>query len=163
MANGPQPGFLTTPESQDGRLASQPSPMYSHGFGTLFLSEVCGMLPAAVRDTKVRSALDQAVAFTVAAQNQEGGWRYEPVAQFADVSVTVAQMMALRAARNAGLFVRKNVMEQRGQLHQGLPDARRRVQLLEGAGLLGVRPHARRPSSGYTRPASTRARRSSAG
>jgi hypothetical protein len=112
MANGPNPGFLTTPESQNtGRLASQPSPMYSHGFATLFLSEVCGMLPAAGRDTKARAALDQAVAFTVAAQNREGGWRYEPVAQFADVSVTVAQMMALRAAKNAGLFVRKNVME----------------------------------------------------
>src|SRR5438874_1186640 len=69
MANGRNPGFLTTDESQNvGRLASQPSPMYSHGFGTLFLSEVCGMLPAAVRDTKVRGALDLAVAFTVAAQ-----------------------------------------------------------------------------------------------
>ena len=111
MANGPNAGFLTTPESQNvGRLASQPSPMYSHGFGTLFLSEVCGMLPAAVRDTKVRGALDQAVTFTIGAQNQEGGWRYEPRAQFADVSVTVAQMMALRAAKNAGLFVPANVM-----------------------------------------------------
>ena len=111
-ANGPMNGFLTTPDSQTvGRLSSQPSPMYSHGFGTLFLSEVCGMLPAAVRDTTVRAALEQAVAFTVAAQNQEGGWRYEPRAQFADVSVTVAQMMALRAARNAGLFVRKSVMD----------------------------------------------------
>lgn len=110
MANGPRPGFLTVSESQ-ARLASQPAPMYSHGFGTLFLAEVCGMLPAAARDTKVRTALEQAVAFIVEAQNQEGGWRYEPVAQFADVSVTVAQMMALRAARNAGLFVRKNVID----------------------------------------------------
>ena len=112
MANGPNPGFLTTPESQQtGRLSALPSPIYSHGFGTLFLSEVCGMVPSANRDAKVRAVLDQAVAFTVAAQNREGGWRYEPLAQFADVSVTVAQMMALRAARNAGVFVRKNVMD----------------------------------------------------
>jgi len=112
MAGGPAPGFLTTPESQStGRLASQPSPIYSHGFGTLFLSEVCGMVPAANRDAKIRGALEQAVAFTLAAQNREGGWRYEPVPQYADVSVTVAQMMALRAARNAGLLVRKNVMD----------------------------------------------------
>jgi hypothetical protein len=112
MANGPNPGFLTTPDSQrNGRLASTPAPMYSHGFGTLFLSEVCGMLPEAVRENKVRTALDQAVAFTVAAQNKEGGWRYEPNAPFADVSVTTAQMMALRAAKNAGLFVRKNVID----------------------------------------------------
>jgi hypothetical protein len=113
LGNGPNPGFLTSRENQEhlGRLASTPGPMYSHGFGTLFLSEVCGMLPAAVRDKKVRSALEQAVAFTVAAQNNEGGWRYEPRAQFADVSVTVAQMMALRAAKHAGVFVRKGVID----------------------------------------------------
>jgi hypothetical protein len=111
MANGPRPGFLTIAESQSRLLASQPSPMYSHGFATLFLSEVCGMLPAAVRDTKVRKALELAVAFTVDAQNKEGGWRYEPRAPFADVSVTVAQMMALRAAKHAGFLVRKSVID----------------------------------------------------
>lgn len=112
MANGPHTGFLTTPGSQAiHRLNSNPAPMYSHGFGTLFLSEVCGMLPAAVRDNKVRGALEQAVAFTVFAQNTLGGWRYEPQVQFADVSVTTAQMMALRAAKNAGVFVRKNVID----------------------------------------------------
>lgn len=112
MANGPYPGFLTTADSQHaGKLASQPGPMYSHGFGTLFLSEVCGMLPVSVRDTKVRKALELAVNFTVEAQNKEGGWRYEPVPPFADVSVTVAQMMALRAAKHAGLLVRKGVID----------------------------------------------------
>jgi hypothetical protein len=112
LANGPTPGFLTTPESQlAGRLANQPGPMYSHGFSTLFLSEVCGMAPAAGRDQKARTALEQAVAFIIAAQNNEGGWRYEPRAQFADVSVTVAQMMALRAAKHTGLLVRKGVID----------------------------------------------------
>ncbi len=113
LASGPTPGFLTGRENQDhpARLASTPGPMYSHGFSTLFLSEVCGMLPAADRDKKVRSALEQAVTFTISAQNNEGGWRYEPRAQFADVSVTVAQMMALRAAKHAGIFVRKGVID----------------------------------------------------
>lgn len=124
MAGGPSPGFLTTPDSQVGRIGSQPAPMYSHGFATLFLSEVCGMLPNSQRDNKVRGALEQAVAFTVAAQNREGGWRYEPLAQFADVSVTTAQMMALRAAKNAGLFVRKDVMDKGAAYIKGcqLPD-----------------------------------------
>jgi hypothetical protein len=125
MAGGPNPGFLTTPESQGSRLAGQPAPMYSHGFGTLFLAEVCGMLPSSVRDKKVRGALEQAVAFTVAAQNAEGGWRYEPRAQFADVSVTTAQMMALRAAKNAGLFISKaNVIDKGAAYIKGcrLPD-----------------------------------------
>jgi hypothetical protein len=123
MANGPNPGFLTTPETQT-RLVNQPAPMYSHGFGTLFLAEVCGMLPSAARDAKVRGALELAVAFTVAAQNQEGGWRYEPNAQFADVSVTTAQMMALRAAKNAGLFVHKSVIDKGAAYIKGcqMPD-----------------------------------------
>ncbi|WP_439623061.1 prenyltransferase/squalene oxidase repeat-containing protein [Gemmata sp.] len=111
-AGGPNPGFLTAPASQAAhRLNSNPAPMYSHGFGTLFLAEVCGMVPAAARDAKLRGALEQAVAFTVFAQNTLGGWRYEPQVQYADVSVTTAQMMALRAAKNAGVFVRKSVID----------------------------------------------------
>lgn len=96
-------GFL----SADGgaRGGNHPSAMYSHGFASLFLAEVCGMLPDETRQKQVRTALDQATTFSVKAQNTEGGWRYEPKAAFADVSVTVAIMMALRAARNAGIFI----------------------------------------------------------
>ena len=39
------------------------------------------------------------------ARTKTGGWRYQPVRADADISVTVCQIMALRAARNAGLFV----------------------------------------------------------
>jgi hypothetical protein len=38
-------------------------------------------------------------------QNEDGGWRYQPVRREADISVTICQVMALRAARNAGLHV----------------------------------------------------------
>lgn len=110
---GASPGFLTTGDGQmGGRLAGQ-TPTYGHGFGCLFLSEVCGMLPDAARQKKVRAMLEQAVAYTVNAQqpNKEGGWRYEPQPALADVSVTVAMMMALRAAKNAGVFVRKSVID----------------------------------------------------
>ena len=69
------------------------------------------MLPDPARQRQVKAVLEQAVAFTVRGPNKEGGWRYEPLPQLADVSVTVAQMMALRAARNAGLFVRKGVID----------------------------------------------------
>lgn len=106
---GTTTGFLT---AEDFRLGSQPSAMYSHGFASLFLAEVCGMLPEAARQKRVRGVLERATAFAVDAQNKEGGWRYEPKAPFADVSVTVAFMMALRAARNAGVFVRKSVVRQ---------------------------------------------------
>jgi hypothetical protein len=110
LARGNTPGFLTAGGGPITRLGNQPSAMYSHGFMSLFLAEVCGMLPDPQRQKKVRALLEQATAFSVAAQNKEGGWRYEPRAAYADVSVTVAIMMALRAARNAGVFVRKNVI-----------------------------------------------------
>lgn len=91
-------------------FGNQPSAMYSHGFASLFLAEVCGMTPDPARQKKVRAALEQATAYSVAAQNKEGGWRYTSNPPYADVSVTVAIMMALRAARNAGVFVRKSVV-----------------------------------------------------
>jgi len=114
LAAGASPGFLTS-DRQSGLMGTHPSAMYSHGFASLFLAEVCGMMPEEARQKKVRGVLEQATAFAVAAQNKEFGWRYEPRAAHADVSVTVAIMMALRAARNAGVFVRKNVVRNGAQ------------------------------------------------
>jgi prenyltransferase beta subunit len=82
-------------------------PMYDHGFATLFLAEVHGM--NARRD--VREKLAKAVKIIVESQNRQGGWRYQPVRAEADVSVTSCQMMALRAARNAGVFVPKETID----------------------------------------------------
>ena len=83
-------------------------PMYGHGFATLFLAEVYGMSPR----PKVRVALKAAVQLIVNSQNREGGWRYDPDGKDADVSVTVCQMMALRAARNCGIAVPKTTVDQ---------------------------------------------------
>jgi hypothetical protein len=44
-------------------------------------------------------------------QNPQGGWRYDPVPVDADISVTICQIMALRAARNAGIQVSKRVID----------------------------------------------------
>jgi hypothetical protein len=76
-------------------------PMYEHGFATLFLAEVHGMSP---RDD-LREKLARAIELIVRTQNDEGGWRYQPRKADADISVTICQVMALRAARNAGLRV----------------------------------------------------------
>src|SRR5439155_3568978 len=38
-------------------------------------------------------------------QAANGGWRYEPQPTGADISVTIMQVMALRAGKNAGLHV----------------------------------------------------------
>jgi hypothetical protein len=43
-------------------------------------------------------------------QNEEGGWRYQPRPEDADVSVSACQVVALRAARNAGVYVPQETM-----------------------------------------------------
>lgn len=82
-------------------------PMYGHGFATMFLAEVYGMSSRA----DVRDVLKRAVNLIIATQNQQGGWRYNPVPEEADISVTVCQVMALRGARNAGIAVPKEVID----------------------------------------------------
>jgi hypothetical protein len=73
----------------------------------VFLAELYGN----VRREDLREALQRAVRLIVATQNDEGGWRYQPVRADADLSVTVCQVMALRAARNAGIEVPKGTVD----------------------------------------------------
>jgi hypothetical protein len=82
-------------------------PMYSHGFATLFLAECYGMS----KRTDLRDKLSLAVKLIIDAQNKEGGWRYYPKKADADLSVTVCQVMALRAAYNAGIQVPRKTIE----------------------------------------------------
>ena len=102
-------GFIVAHSSESGLLAAETShgPMYGHGFATLFLAEVYGM----EQDARVREVLRKAVRLIVSTQNEEGGWRYQPVRADADISVTVCQVMALRAARNTGVYVDKVVID----------------------------------------------------
>ncbi len=101
--------FVLDNRSESGLLAAETShgPMYGHGFATLFLAEVYGM----TRDERIGEALRKAVRLIVATQNAEGGWRYQPVRADADLSVTICEIMALRAARNAGIFVEKSTID----------------------------------------------------
>jgi hypothetical protein len=87
--------------------ASTHGPMYSHGFGTLFLAEAYGM----TRRPEIREKLQKAVRLIIDTQNHEGGWRYQPVPNDADISVTICEINALRAARNAGLYIPKETVE----------------------------------------------------
>ncbi|MEX0704767.1 MAG: prenyltransferase/squalene oxidase repeat-containing protein [Planctomycetales bacterium] len=82
-------------------------PMYGHGFATLYLAEVYGM----THRQDIREKLKKAVELIVNTQNKEGGWRYDPKPVDADVSVTVCQLMALRAARNRGIHVPRETVD----------------------------------------------------
>lgn len=87
--------------------ATSHGPMYEHGFATMFLAEVYGMSES----PGLRTKLSAAVRLIVEKQNSEGGWRYQPERNEADISVTICQIMALRAARNAGLYVPNDTID----------------------------------------------------
>ena len=124
MANGSSPGrgpygvpleralsFIMENVQPGGFIAvrgeSTHGPMYSHGFATLFLAECYGM----TRRADIREKVEKAVRLIVDCQNAEGGWRYQPQPRDADTSVTICQINALRAARNAGIYVPKGTVE----------------------------------------------------
>lgn len=79
--------------------------MYGHGFATLFLAEAYGMSTRGDADETIGDALRKSVKLIVECQNDLGGWRYEPRKSDADLSITICQIMALRAARDAGINV----------------------------------------------------------
>jgi len=98
--------------TNDSGLISAPAgtergPMYGHGFATLFLCEIFGM----GLHKELRDRLSGAVELIVRTQNNSGGWRYQPRPEDADLSVTVCQLMALRAARNAGFAIPKETID----------------------------------------------------
>jgi len=101
--------FTLSSASESGLLAAGTShgPMYGHGFATLFLTEVYGTTQMPGLQEKTR----QAVRLIVRTQNDQGGWRYQPVKSDADISVTICQVMALRSARNAGIAVPKSTID----------------------------------------------------
>ena len=129
MADGNAPGrgvygetidrgldFILANASENGLLAADAAngPMYGHGFAALFLGEVYGMTQGGgdtARAQRVHETLVRAVRLIERTQNEEGGWRYNPVPYDADSSVTICQIMALRSARNAGIEVSSEVID----------------------------------------------------
>ncbi|MFZ4429668.1 MAG: prenyltransferase [Phycisphaerales bacterium] len=131
--------YVLTHCSESGLVATPnaSNPMYGHGFATLFLGEVYGMTQGGGETTqadRLYRALLKAVQLIERTQNDEGGWRYNPVAADADVSVTICQIMALRSARNAGLDVSKKVIDRAVQYARTLqnPDGGFRYQMITG-------------------------------
>lgn len=94
-------------QPSSGYIAAHGTRMYSHAFATLALAEVYGVS----RREKVRNKLQEAIEFTIKSQNETGGWRYVPFTNDSDMSVTVCQVVALRAARNVGIKVPRKTIE----------------------------------------------------
>jgi len=89
-------------------------PMYGHGFGMLFLSEAYARAKDDAVKKRILPVLGKAVALSEKSQNEEGGWRYQPVPYDADVSVTVGQLNGLLAAKAAGVRVSDDVRKKAG-------------------------------------------------
>jgi hypothetical protein len=112
--------FVLRPDRQEvqgyfgGRDGSR---MYGHGITTLMLSEMLGMGVDAQMDQVIRDRCRLAVELIKRAQaipkdpRNKGGWRYAPESRDSDLSITVWQVMALRSARNAGMDVPKELID----------------------------------------------------
>jgi hypothetical protein len=97
-------------KAQDPKTGYIGPSMYNHGFATLALAESYGQ----VNDSRLGPALQRAVRLILSSQeaNPTKAWRYSPEARDADTTVSGAQMVALMAARNAGVPVpEKNIQD----------------------------------------------------
>jgi hypothetical protein len=113
-------GYVLRPDRIDekGYFGNQDgSRMYGQGIITLMLAEVVGMGVDDKQDRLIRERLQAAIDLILRAQSvrkrdkrYEGGWRYTPDADDADLSVVCWQLIALRAAKNAGLEVPKEAI-----------------------------------------------------
>lgn len=88
--------------------------MFGHGYALLFLCCVYGEEDKIELRGKLNDILTRAVVFTGRAQSKYGGWSYTSAAhggEGGDSSSTVVQMQSLRAARNAGIAVPKEIID----------------------------------------------------
>ena len=111
--------FVLEPGRQDsqgyygGRDGSR---MYGHGITTLMLAEMLGMGVDREQDDEIEERCRKAVELILRSQKTKrkphvGGWRYLPDSTDADISITVWQILALRAAKNAGLDVPRRAID----------------------------------------------------
>lgn len=107
--------FLVSQQREDGYI---PDSMYNHALSTLALIEAYGFIPS----LDLHRAVQKSVDLIVKSQSPAGGWRYAPNSQDADLSVTVMQIVALRAAQNARLDVPQSTIERAAKYVRSVAD-----------------------------------------
>ncbi len=114
---------LRQARDKDGLIAGSGSAesMYDHGFSMLFLAQCYGTEINATYEQRIHDVLTKAVILTAKSQSNlgkrhryAGGWYYRPGDSAQrnqdEGSVTVTQLQALRACRNAGIKVPKSTI-----------------------------------------------------
>jgi hypothetical protein len=101
-------GYICEDERSGGA-----SRMHGHGFATWFLAELYGTSRQSGIEVEeeVKTILKKAIDVIEASQSNEGGWYYTPQKGGDEGSITVCIVQALRAARNIGLSVNKQVID----------------------------------------------------
>ncbi|MCA9087822.1 MAG: terpene cyclase/mutase family protein [Planctomycetaceae bacterium] len=87
---------------------------YGHGFSMLFLSEIFGEEEDPERRRQIQRVLERAVRFSAEAQTSKGGWGYVSARDgndFDEGSTCITQVQGLRACRNAGIVVPKEIID----------------------------------------------------
>lgn len=103
--------------NEGGSMGGRGSGMHGHGYATLFLAEVYGMCSGmeGIREDhleeELKEKLTQAIQIIENSQSANGGWLYTPTRSGDEGSVTITQVQALRAARNAGIHVSMKTIE----------------------------------------------------
>ncbi|MFP6694681.1 MAG: prenyltransferase/squalene oxidase repeat-containing protein [Pirellulales bacterium] len=114
---------LMRSQTADGGLWGPQGRMYGHGIATLALCEAFAMAKDAgpnsdAGDIEAQMAFNKqlgraakrAANYISAAQSANGGWRYKPK-ELGDTSVVGWQVMALKAAKDAGLAFNQNTRQ----------------------------------------------------
>jgi hypothetical protein len=86
--------------------------MHGHGYALHFMAEVYGMTSNAGLAKKLRKSVQKGVRLTCRTQSTTGGWYYQPVANRShEGSITVTQVQAIWAARQAGINVPQKTID----------------------------------------------------
>ena len=108
--------YLLGVSRRNGLIGSQTDNHYTygHGYSMVFLAQVFGEEEDEERRRELKGVLNRAVAFCIAAQTSRGGWGYVSAKEgndFDEGSTCVTQVQGLRACRNAGIAVPKEVID----------------------------------------------------
>ncbi|RME76662.1 MAG: hypothetical protein D6776_00900 [Planctomycetota bacterium] len=101
--------FLRRTQKRDGAIGygDKEQTIYNHCIATMALCEAYGM----TGDFTLKRPAQKAVTWLVKAQNPGAGWKYVPNSGKNDTSVTGWAVLALKAAKAAGLKVPKAAFE----------------------------------------------------
>lgn len=88
-------------------IANSQHDMYNHGLSTMVLVEAYGM----TGDARLRRVLENAVQLIIRCQGRQGGWTYQATPGTHDSSISVMQLLALRAARSVGFAIEAETID----------------------------------------------------